>query len=220
MKGLLIKDIKLMAQQKTTMIIIIFVGLLLMIQNETPSFAIGYISIVSITFVMATLTYDEFEHGMSFLMTLPVSRKVYVREKYLLGLTSAVVAVLAAILMAFVAGTIKRTGISIEETLIESYVMICVAALMIAVMIPITLKFGPEKERVILLAMVIIIIGGLYALARIKNYFIPDLDLEAMLLGFLRVWGNAVLLLPLLFVLVFGGISYQISVLIMERKEF
>lgn len=191
-----------------------------MIQNDTPSFAIGYISIVSITLVMATLTYDEFEHGMSFLMTLPVTRKLYVREKYLLGLTSAVVAVLAAILMAFVAGKIKRTGISIEETLMESYMMICVAALMMAVMIPITLKFGPEKECVILLAMVIIIIGGLYALARIKTYFIPDLDLETMLLNFLRAWGNAVLLLPLLFILVFLGISYQISALIMERKEF
>lgn len=220
MKGLWIKDLKLMAQQKTTMIIVLFVGMLLMIQNETPSFAIGYISIVSNTLVMATLTYDEFEHGMSFLLTLPVSRKQYVREKYLLGLASAMAAILAAIIMTFVAGTIKGNRISIEETLIESYMMICVAALMMAVMMPIQLKFGPEKERVILFAVIIIIIGGIYALTRIKTYFIPDLDLETLLFDYLLVWGNAVLMLPFLFVLVFIGITYQISVRIMERKEF
>ena len=220
MKGLWIKDLKLIAQQKMTIIIIVFVGMFLMTQRESPSFAIGYISFVSMTLVMATLTYDEFEHGMSFLMTLPVSRKQYVQEKYLLALTSAVVAMLAAILMAFAVGMIKGTGISIEETLAESYAIICVAALMLAVMIPTTLKFGPEKERIILFAMVIVIIGGIYALSRIKSYFIPDLDLEALLLDLLRTWGNAILLLPFLFVLVFVGIAYLISVRIMERKEF
>lgn len=220
MKGLWIKDLKLIGQQKTTMIVIILVGMFLTIQGATSSYAIGYISILSFTLTMGTISYDEFDHGMSFLLTLPVSRKLYVGEKYLLGLAGAVVALLAAVLMAFAAGTIKGTGISIIETLGESYAMLCFTLIMMAVILPLKLKYGPEKERIILLTMVATVFGVMYALSRIKTYFYPDLNIDEMLIGFLQVWGNAVLLLPFLLVLAFVGISYQISLRIMERKEF
>lgn len=209
-----------MAQQKTTMIIIVLFGIFFTIQNETSSFAIGYISILSVTLVMGTLSYDEFDHGMSFLLTLPVSRKLYVREKYLLCLASAAVAMLAAVLIVSAAGMIKGTGFPIEETLGESCVMLCVALIMTAVLLPVRLKFGPEKERIIVLTMVVAVIGVIYALVRIKTYLTPDLEIEEMLIGFLRVWGNAVLLLPFLLVSALVGISYQISLRIMERREF
>lgn len=32
---------------------------------------------------VGTLSYDETDNGLAFLMTLPVDRKTYVREKYL-----------------------------------------------------------------------------------------------------------------------------------------
>ena len=36
--------------------------------------------------VLGTLSYDEFDRGYSFLFTLPVSKRGYVKEKYVLGL--------------------------------------------------------------------------------------------------------------------------------------
>ena len=35
--------------------------------------------------VMSSVSYDEFNNGLSYLMTLPTTKKDYVREKYLFG---------------------------------------------------------------------------------------------------------------------------------------
>ena len=42
-------------------------------------------TIVTAIFAITTISYDEFDNGLAFLMTLPVTRKQYVAEKYLLG---------------------------------------------------------------------------------------------------------------------------------------
>ena len=47
-------------------------------------FSLSYMMVVSASLVYATISYDYFEKGMSFLFTLPVSKKSYVLEKYLL----------------------------------------------------------------------------------------------------------------------------------------
>ena len=86
MKGLLIKDIKLMKNQKTFFTVMTFVGFLFLITQETPYFVITYITTMFSMFTITTLTYDEFENGSAFLFSLPFSRRDYVKEKYLYGI--------------------------------------------------------------------------------------------------------------------------------------
>ena len=56
MKGLLIKDIKLMKNQKTFFVAMIFVGIMFLITQETPYFVIAYITTMFSMFTITTLT--------------------------------------------------------------------------------------------------------------------------------------------------------------------
>ena len=86
MKGLFVKDIELMKQQKQFFILVIVMGVILNLAGSgSVSFAIGYFTFVTAIFAITTISYDEFDNGLAFLMTLPVTRKQYVAEKYLLG---------------------------------------------------------------------------------------------------------------------------------------
>ena len=72
MKGLLIKDIKLMKNQKTFFTAMTFVGFLFLITQETPYFVITYITTMFSMFTITTLTYDEFENGSAFRFSHPL----------------------------------------------------------------------------------------------------------------------------------------------------
>ena len=86
MKGLFVKDIELMKQQKQFFVLVVVMGVILNLAGSgSVSFAIGYFTIVTAIFAITTISYDEFDNGLAFLMTLPVTRKQYVAEKYLLG---------------------------------------------------------------------------------------------------------------------------------------
>ena len=86
MKGLFVKDIELMKQQKQFFILVVVMGVILNLAGSgSVSFATGYFTIVTAIFAITTISYDEFDNGLAFLMTLPVTRKQYVAEKYLLG---------------------------------------------------------------------------------------------------------------------------------------
>ena len=83
MKGLLIKDIRLMKGQSTILLallilVAVFTGV---VSDVSPSFVVAYITIFLSIFVASTISYDEYDHGYLFLMTLPITRNKYVNEK-------------------------------------------------------------------------------------------------------------------------------------------
>ena len=62
MKGLFVKDIELMKQQKQSFILVIVMGVILNLAGSgSVSFAIGYFTIVTAIFAITTISYDEFE---------------------------------------------------------------------------------------------------------------------------------------------------------------
>lgn len=48
------------------------------------SFATGYILMVLAILSLSTISYDEANHGLKTLFTLPISKSDYVKEKYLI----------------------------------------------------------------------------------------------------------------------------------------
>ena len=75
MKGLFVKDIELMKQQKQFFILVVVMEVILNLAGSgSVSFATGYFTIVTAIFAITTISYDEFDNGLAFLMTLPVTR--------------------------------------------------------------------------------------------------------------------------------------------------
>lgn len=90
MKGLFVKDIALMKNNKRLLGIIFFTIIFLMITGVNSSFLMGYVPFICCTLTMGTISYDEYENGLPFLFILPISRKEYVQEKYFLGFFTGV----------------------------------------------------------------------------------------------------------------------------------
>lgn len=84
MKGLLVKDLSLMIKSKKVILFMLFIGIIGGINDI--SFATGYILMVLAILSLSTISYDEANHGLKTLFTLPISKSDYVKEKYLFSL--------------------------------------------------------------------------------------------------------------------------------------
>ena len=121
MKGLFVKDIELMKQQKQFFILVVVMGVILNLAGSgSVSFATGYFTIVTAIFAITTISYDEFDNGLAFLMTLPVTRKQYVAEKYLLGAGLTAVAWGIATITGVICKGVAELQGCLSETIIGS----------------------------------------------------------------------------------------------------
>ena len=216
MKGLLIKDLRILMRQKTTFLIIVLLGIFLSTNAGDISFSLGYMMMVSATLAISTLGYDCFENGMSFLLTLPINKKLYVLEKYSLSiLVGLAVGVLGILLN--MCGTFFGAQAPWNEFMATAAVSLAAAMLMLAYYIPIYMKYGPEKSRVALLLFVGVCIAVGYLAMKVEpvhQFFSQMLEvLENMKLG--QIIGISVVIWVLVMM-----VSIAVSIRILEKKEF
>lgn len=216
MRGLIVKDIELMKQQKQFFILVLIMGVIWNLSGNTSSgFTTGYFTIITAIFTVTTMSYDEFDNGMAFLMTLPISRKEYVKEKYLLGIGLTGVAWVIAVVLALICNFTAHKGRDIVEIFVGGISMIYIALLMLAVIIPMSIYYGVEKGRQIAVVLWIILIAAIYALVRAA--VISESMLDAWIGG--TNLGKTFFITA--FVTVMGYLSsWRISEQLMEKKEF
>ena len=90
MKAFFIKDWKLLKNQgKMFGAVLVFYGLLAVMDNSMGQSILGFFPFLFGLFTISTISYDEYQHGMTYLMTLPIKRKTYVTEKYLFAMALA-----------------------------------------------------------------------------------------------------------------------------------
>lgn len=217
MRGLFVKDFELLLVQKKFYGMVLVVGIILNFMTGN-FFASSYIMMFCAMFVTTTVSYDEFENGYGFLMTLPIQRKDYVKEKYLFGLITGFGAWVLGLAMEMVCILIQKSETKISELLGTSLLMWSVGLAMIAVMLPFFLKFGPEKGRNIVFAALGGIVGSLYVVTRISSRY--GFDLSGIFDGVLNSKIITISLLVFFGILFLYMISCRISMGIMEKKEF
>ena len=217
MRGLIEKDLRLTLSRKQTLIIFCVMALVMGLSMD-GSFIVGYLTMLSTITAVGTISYDEFDNSLAFLMTLPFDRKTYVREKYLFCLLMAAAAWCVGLVLYGVGAVIRHLPFDPADELPMLLSLLPVLYLSAAIMIPLQLKFGAEKSRIVLF----ILFGGIAVLLiGFKNGLggaVPSLD---ALDGFLSGLSPAAVLLPLAAVCALAAyVSYLCSVRIMEKREF
>lgn len=218
MKGLLIKDLRLWMLQKNTLFVLLMVGLFLTVSSRDITSGTSYLCILAPLFTITTLSYDEFDNGMPFLMTMPVSRRIYVREKYVFGLLSTLFIWMIATALTLIVTARRQFDIFFTDILSSALGTAIAAILMLSIFLPFIIKFGSEKYRFVLLAMAGIVFLLSFAAKQAAAFFQIDLH---MFLDVIRQVPEHVIIAALTALcLAFLGISYAVSVKIMEKKEF
>ena len=218
MKGLLIKDIKLLLGQKKFFAVVVGMGIFFMLSNENPVSGVSYITMLLSIFTLSTISYDEFDNGMAFLMTLPIERKTYAQEKYVFaGLVSLFSAVGTSVL-AYIMGMVMENSIDMTEVVGVACLITLVSWLMLALMIPIQIRFGAEKGRIAMILAMGALFGMFYVLAKVFSSTGADMNGVVVFLTNLKPW--QIVLGALLATIVILMISYSICVRIINKKEY
>ena len=213
MKGLLIKDFKLLKVQKNFFLLIlcIAIGMEIFTNSTSSSFIIGFLSFVATLFTLSSISYDEFDNGNAFLFSLPITRKSYVTEKYGFGMIMGSSFWAFGTLIVILKEIIAMKYVSID-TIMAAFIILPIVFSVLAIMLPFQLKFGGEKGRIaIICTLVIVFLMG-------SNAFHINLS---FLFHQIATFNRAVLILAIIgFTILMLSISYRISLSIMKKKEF
>ena len=217
MSGLLTKDFRLLIQRKESFILFIVMAAFMGYAMD-GTFVVGYLTLLGATLGIGTLSYDEMDNGLPFIMSWPVTRKTYVGEKFLFSFLTAFVAWVLGAVTYVVISMVKNNPIDFIHELPGVLVYLPVILLILSIMLPVELKFGPEKSRIILIVVFGAIGAGLVfasgivgagenkisQLAALLNNYHP-----VMIIGIMIAVCLAVCLISLL-----------LTIKIVERKEF
>lgn len=217
MAGLLEKDFRIIFTRKQALLMMTLICLF-MAGSTDGSFIVGFMSILGVTLSIGTISYDDLDNGMSFLMTLPISRKTYVKEKYVFISAVALVFWVIASIVYVAFEVYKGEGLEPMNMALAALTFIPFIFLVLDIMVPIELKFGAQKSRIALFilagAMAAIVMFGLRMIDGMKeemwNSFkwITSIQLP-ILVGIIAA-----------ITIVITIISYMISQRIMANKEF
>lgn len=218
MKGLLIKDFKLLMGQKQFFLTVCGLAVLFSFVNGDPAFAMPYVAIMLCMFTISTISYDEYDNGGAFLFSLPITRKVYVTEKYLYGFLLCVISFLFTSIVSCLMMAVKKEWIAGGEFVSILVVSALFAVLMLGVMIPAQLKFGAEKSRMALLGIVMLFYIIIYVVVFLAER--TGIDVERIFAAFSGMEQVVIVVAMCGTSAVITLISYIISLRIMEKKEF
>lgn len=217
MKGLLIKDFRLMKVQKSFFLLITVIGVWGTLLSENVTSAIGFLTFVMSLFSVSSISYDEFDNGNAFLFSLPITRTIYVVEKYCFGLILGLGAWTVFTLLALVSNGFRRI-LPTGELMISAAMILPMFLVILAVMLPIQLRFGGEKGRIALIAALGILI--LLGLAVVKIAKGMGIDLAGLLDALPIISVGVLLAGALVAAVLLLLLSVWISLGIIKRKEF
>ena len=218
MKGLLIKDLKIILSNKSMfLVILVIMGMVAFTDVAISAFVTSYISILFTTLVVTTISYDDYDRCISFLMTLPVSRKDYVRVKYVFAVVAELCGILLSVVLNVAINMLKKGQVDFNELVVSCAVIFFMMLVFISILLPIQLKFGGEHGRVVLFAVVILSVAGAFGAIQLLEVLNLDLNwfLETVILG------NAVMstVISVVIAAFLLCLSYAISNRIMKKRE-
>ncbi len=218
MKGLLKKDLAILFCNKAmlTAALIVLAGVAFLGEGG-GQFIMAYMAIFVPMVINGTISYDDMDNGMEYLMTLPVTRRQYVYSKYVfsagVGFLCWIFSCVMGTLSNLMHGSKGEPGEWLFLCLMSLGILIFVSSLII----PVQLKFGAEKAKIAMLLVMIGVSGATWLCINIKKVIFPG---SMNLLSFLNDNPFVFAGIVLLFALASVFISLFVSIRIFEKKEW
>lgn len=217
MKALFIQDIRYMLTQKSFLVTILIVGIALALgQNDNYIFVIGYLGFMGMITGMMSVTMDDQSNGLTFLFSLPIDRRVYVREKYIFIVLMGVSFSFFATALCLLFRMFAEYKAPLDEILATSLGTLFVMLLFVCFMLPLQLKFGAERARL----ASFIAIGFFFVAVLLAGLVINFADALPFIQAFLSMSPVALTGIGAAFLIVCLRISYSASLRVILHREF
>lgn len=220
MRGMIIKDFYLLKEMKRILMLFLLFSVVMLAvgkPGEGENFVLGYINIMGVSLGLNVFAYDDYNNGRVFLMTLPVTRREYVREKYVFSMICAVTGWLFTVIATMISLTAKG-GMVLNEWLPIYAAFLFISILTIALTQPFMIKYGPEKGRTAMILFLIVMFVGIVGAAKYLEK--TGRTLEEIISPVLNMGVAPLIGIASVVVLVILCISYNLTVRFMEEKEF
>ena len=165
MKGLWVKDLLLLQKQLKTFLMFVLIAAFNAYTIKSVPVIFIMMAFFFVTTSASTIFYDQENHGFLYLFTLPTRKKDYVIQKLLLVLVSSLVAVgLSVGLILLMMPFVPELQTSAQDLLYNALYSFFYGCFYGAIITPLYLRYGTEKARVFIfaimgiLAMVIILL--------------------------------------------------------------
>lgn len=198
MKGLLLKDLYNIRKQAWWYLSMILLFCLLSVTVQNIAFAGTIGVLVTVSVPLIAIGYEEKDSWQKFVVASGRDIKTIVAEKYLLGIICAVTG-----FVAYAVVYLQSERTSLTDLFVPLFMQITV----LSVMLPTVFKFGVDKGRVYMIAVILIFMLAFIGLLSAADKFVGT-DLIVFNLT------TAVLIAGVLV------ISYFISLKIYTAKEF
>lgn len=221
MKGLLVKDLRLMFTTKLVFVVIIMAILMSIFATDAPYILVLVGSLFSVSLVAMTCGNDEMNNVKAYLLTLPTSRRDYVIEKYLLTIVMMIISNVVMLTICLALAFKLGEPIDRLEIAINLGIGTIIGNVMAAAVLMLSIVFNSRIYR-----LVVAIIGGavfLFAIG-VKKFVItetftmpqPILNaiewMEQNPIETIGIFNIAAILLMV--------VSFVISLITINRKEF
>lgn len=214
MKGLLMKDLCSISNYKRQYALLLVFMSVWSVLSKSVSLLTMYFILLSGMMVLSIMSMDEAVHFNRYALTMPVSVKTLVKEKYVL----VCICIGIGSLLAFLVELITMATPWYEG--VDAWVMIeCLSAFFLiayTVTLPFIFKYGVEKARyiyiAIMIAMAMLIFGTVYLTK----------DTTVMLFDNGNPLSDILVLTGILLVLDVASvvISYHVSLKMVKKKEW
>ena len=208
MIGLVYKDLMVMKKTLGLYMIIFAVYGYMSIAYDQGGLLIAMVLILSSMVPISTLAYDERSKWDRIANTTPLSRKEIVVAKYLLAITLTVFSVIVCFVI-----YLFDKRIPITENMIMCFSLVIVGMIYQALLLPVNIKFGAEKGRNIMLA---IMMAPVLLITRVAKTGIVDF---ATIELFLTNNEHLIPYIMVAFTAVLYTTSIMLSVKIYENKD-
>lgn len=150
MKGLIIKDFLIFKQQAKVYALIIIVWLFMSFMQKDTMILCGMLSLTSVFITITVIAYDEKAGWEKFALTMPISRNNMIISRYVFTLGIALIANIFGLIINFI--VIK----DVDNSLISFLFFMAISFLGSSILLPLIIKFGTEKGRMLIFALVFI----------------------------------------------------------------
>lgn len=208
MSGMLLKDWYILKSVGKSYlgVIAIFAVLTFTGAYDIPFFSAMFVMLLTMMPVTG-FAYDEQAGWDKYAVATPAGRVGVVRGKYLLSFLLWVASILCTAVLTAIACTLHPAKFILSESIVSSVVVASAGLMMLDILLPLVFRFGSQKSRVMLMAVVGVLVGLGVALSMLleQGGLSAPLQLVGVLLPVIGLGGFA--------------ISYFTSLSIFQKKE-